>query len=181
MVIFQFNLYIFGIHLWTVLYPKPCYKEPCYKEVVVYICMQKVSRSIVFDWHRCFREERGDIKDNVQSGRSENADIVKRVENFVLLGRWKSCSMHQDLVTKLHKIITQELEMGKVCARWVPQQLSAENIQKRVEISEVPATLEKIWPPNFKQDLDDWWDLDKLYDLETKRVTDVEAWILTTS
>ena len=36
MVIFQYNLYIFGIHLWTVLYPKPCYNKPCYKEVVVY-------------------------------------------------------------------------------------------------------------------------------------------------
>ena len=35
MVIFQYNLYIFGIHLWTVLYPKPCYNEPCYKEVEV--------------------------------------------------------------------------------------------------------------------------------------------------
>ena len=34
MVIFQYNLYIFGIHLWTVLYPKPCYNEPYYKEVV---------------------------------------------------------------------------------------------------------------------------------------------------
>ena len=36
MVIFQYNLYIFGIHLWTVLYPKPYYNEPCYKEVEVY-------------------------------------------------------------------------------------------------------------------------------------------------
>ena len=40
MVIFQYNLYIFGIHVWTVLYPKPCYIEPCYKEVVVYmVCL----------------------------------------------------------------------------------------------------------------------------------------------
>ena len=36
MVIFQYNLYIFGIHLRTVLYPKPCYNEPCYKDVEVY-------------------------------------------------------------------------------------------------------------------------------------------------
>ena len=36
MVIFQYNLYIFGIHLWNLLYPKPCYNEPCYKEVEVY-------------------------------------------------------------------------------------------------------------------------------------------------
>ena len=37
MVIFQYNLYIFGIHLWTVLYPKLCYNKPCYNEVVVYL------------------------------------------------------------------------------------------------------------------------------------------------
>ena len=36
MVIFQYTLYNFGIHLWPVLYPKPCYNEQCYKEVVVY-------------------------------------------------------------------------------------------------------------------------------------------------
>ena len=34
MVIFQYNVYIFGIHLWTVLYPKLYYNELCYKEVV---------------------------------------------------------------------------------------------------------------------------------------------------
>ena len=36
MVIFQYNLYIIGIHLCAVLYPKLCYNKPCYKEVVVY-------------------------------------------------------------------------------------------------------------------------------------------------
>ena len=36
MVIFQYNLYIFGIR--TVLYPKPCYNESCYKEAEVYHC-----------------------------------------------------------------------------------------------------------------------------------------------
>ena len=36
MVIFQYNLYIFWIQLWTVLYPKLCYYEACYKEIVVY-------------------------------------------------------------------------------------------------------------------------------------------------
>ena len=34
-VIFLYNLYIFGIHLWTVLYTKPCYNESCYKAVVL--------------------------------------------------------------------------------------------------------------------------------------------------
>ena len=40
MVIFLYNLYIFGIHVWTVLYPKQCYNEPCYKEVNVYVGQQ---------------------------------------------------------------------------------------------------------------------------------------------
>ena len=37
MVIFLFNLYIYGIHLKTVLYPEQCYNKQCYKEVHVYI------------------------------------------------------------------------------------------------------------------------------------------------
>ena len=55
MVIFQYNLYIFGIHLWTVLYPKPCYNEPCYKEVVVlsirlHVCPAKLCLHICTVW-----------------------------------------------------------------------------------------------------------------------------------
>ena len=41
MVIFQYNLYIFGIHLSVNrVISEPCYNEPCYKEVVVYILFQ---------------------------------------------------------------------------------------------------------------------------------------------
>ena len=43
MVIFQYNLYIFWIHLRTVLYPKLCYNESYYKEVVVYIAEYMVN------------------------------------------------------------------------------------------------------------------------------------------
>ena len=42
MVIFQYNLYIFGIHLWTVLYPKRFYNEPCYKEVELYLTLSRI-------------------------------------------------------------------------------------------------------------------------------------------
>ena len=51
MVIFQYNLYIFGIHLRTVLYPKQCYNEPCYKEVAMYVltknCMLKLMATCI--------------------------------------------------------------------------------------------------------------------------------------
>ena len=46
MVIFQYNLYIFGIHLWTVLYPKSCYNEPCNKEVEVYLMRNLILKSV---------------------------------------------------------------------------------------------------------------------------------------
>ena len=42
MVILQYNLYIFRIHLWTVFYSKPCYNELCYKELVVYYFSEKI-------------------------------------------------------------------------------------------------------------------------------------------
>ena len=47
MVIFQYNLYIFGIHVWIMLYPKPCYNKPCYKEVEVYNLFTKVFTAYV--------------------------------------------------------------------------------------------------------------------------------------
>ena len=37
MVIFQYNLYIFGIRLGTVLYPKLPYNKSCHTEVDVYL------------------------------------------------------------------------------------------------------------------------------------------------
>ena len=37
MVIFQYNLYIFGIRLGTVLYSKLCYNKSCHSEVEVYL------------------------------------------------------------------------------------------------------------------------------------------------
>ena len=46
MVIFQYNLYIFGIHLRTMLYLKLCYNEPCYKKVVVY--KENINKPILF-------------------------------------------------------------------------------------------------------------------------------------
>ena len=42
MVIFLYNLYIFWIHLPTVLYPKSCKNKPCYNEVVVYKAFKKI-------------------------------------------------------------------------------------------------------------------------------------------
>ena len=38
---FQYILYIFGIHLWSMLYPKQCYNEPFYKEVEVYMSLEQ--------------------------------------------------------------------------------------------------------------------------------------------
>ena len=49
MVIFQYNLYIFGIHLRTVLYPKPCYNEPCYNEVEVYLHIKGMKTKEIHD------------------------------------------------------------------------------------------------------------------------------------
>ena len=59
-----YNLYSFGIRLWTVLYPKPCYNKLCYKEVVVFMFLwkkikkknqkKKKKKSKIFGWKNCF-------------------------------------------------------------------------------------------------------------------------------
>ena len=49
MVIFQHNLYIFGILLWTVLYPKPYYNELCKQKCIGYI--EKWPFMVIFQYN----------------------------------------------------------------------------------------------------------------------------------
>ncbi|XP_045156837.2 protein GVQW3-like [Mercenaria mercenaria] len=84
-------------------------------------CVQKVSRSLVFDWHKRFKEGREDIKDNARIGRPKLAGGVNRVGCLVSLDRRMSAD---DIVVivglshgTVHKILTHDLEMNKVVRR----------------------------------------------------------------
>lgn len=102
---------------------------------------QKVSRTVVFDWHRRFKDGRGAISDDPRSGRPKDTGGAKKVESLVLSDRRKSVDELADTAglghATVHKILKEDMKMTKVCTRWVPRLLTQENMRDRVEASEM--------------------------------------------
>ena len=102
--------------------------------------MKKVSRSLVFSWHKRFNDGRENIQDDMRSGRPRDVGGVRKVEQIVLSDRRKSVADIADTsglgLATVHKILTEDMGMSKVCARWVPRLLTDENMKNRVEASE---------------------------------------------
>ena len=98
---------------------------------------EKVSRSLVFKWHKRLIDGRENISDDVRSGRPSDISGANKVESLVLSDRRKSVDEIADTVglghATVHKILKEDMEMRKVCARWVPRLLSGENMQERVQ------------------------------------------------
>jgi hypothetical protein len=89
----------------------------------------KCYRTLVFDCHKRFREGWADIKVNARGGRPGNdARLMKYITNVLSTDRRKSLDDVADIVGiihgTVHKIVTQDLNIVKVCARWVPRLLT---------------------------------------------------------
>ena len=102
-----------------------------------------VCRTLVFDWHKRFREGRKSIEDNERSGRPVSKHSEQAVEEVRALLKEDRRYTLKDLalatgfsVWKMHQIVHEDLGMRKVCARWIPRLLTAEQKERRVEIAE---------------------------------------------
>ena len=98
------------------------------------------SRTLVFDWHKRFREGQTEITDSARSGRPGNDQrSIQDVKDVIAKDRRKSIDDIADTVGlchgTVHKIVTKDLNMNKVCARWVPRLLTDENKATRVDAS----------------------------------------------
>lgn len=96
-----------------------------------------VSRSLVFAWHKKFREGLEDVSDKPRSGRpSRGEDDVQRVRDVVREDRRRSVREISDMtgicVNVVYRILTEALKMNKVCARWVPRLLTEDQKATRV-------------------------------------------------
>ena len=101
-----------------------------------------VARSLVYKWHKRYSEGRETICDDERSGRP----VSRRRESDVELVR---CVLNEDRRYTIHeictkvdmsygtfrRIITEELEMRRVSARWVPRLLSDQDKRRRVSES----------------------------------------------
>ena len=98
-----------------------------------------VSRTLVYKWHKRFSEGRNGFSDDKRSVRPLTCDenMKARIQDVIfqdrrLTGR-EIASLCDIGKSTTWEIITKDLEMNRVCARWVPRLLSDENKLRRMQ------------------------------------------------
>jgi histone-lysine N-methyltransferase SETMAR len=96
----------------------------------------------VYNWVREFRSGRKSLKDEPTPGAPKSvrtADIIAKVEERVMADRrMKLWQLQEELgipKTSIYRILTEDLGMRKVSARWVPKLLTPVQKRDRVAIS----------------------------------------------
>jgi hypothetical protein len=141
---------------------------------------EAISRATVFRWWKHFKDGNKKVVDDARSGKPStavtdvNIDKAKQLlkEGRRLSLRELSGSLNVSL-ERVHHIITVELGMSRVCARWVPCDLSDEQKRKRVEVCQQNVTLVEQ-NPDFLSSIitcDESWI--RHYDLESNQQSSV--------
>jgi hypothetical protein len=96
---------------------------------------------LIFKWHKRFADWRDSLADDEREGRPSfrESDAVKTEVRDVINGDQRltvrevadKCGISK---TTAHQILGNDLNMNRVCARWVPRILTAEHLTKRVEL-----------------------------------------------
>ena len=89
-----------------------------------------LSREQVFRWHKSFLEGREQVEDEPRAGRhstSRSDENMVRLRSLVRSDRRLTLRMISNELNlnrfTVHQILTQDLDMGKVCAKMVPKNL----------------------------------------------------------
>ena len=100
-----------------------------------------MSRSQIFEWHKRFLEGREIVEDDERSGRpvtSSTDENIKIINEIVRNDRRLSVRMMSDITNidreTIRKILTEDLQMTKVCAKMVPKNLTCEQKMNRKDI-----------------------------------------------
>jgi len=100
-----------------------------------------LSRTMVFRWHRAFKEGRENFEDDPRSGRPMSSSNDQNVE-VVRAVMAKDCRLGVRMTAEetgldksaVHRILTDHLHVRKICAKLVPKNLSLEQKVNRLEI-----------------------------------------------
>lgn len=102
---------------------------------------QSMSRTRVFEWHARFRAGRTAIEDDAHTGRPVRCttlDIVAKVQQLVREDRRQTIQGLADEVGigygTCQRILTDELGMHRVAAKFVPRILTVDQKEQRVEV-----------------------------------------------
>ncbi|XP_052762208.1 protein GVQW3-like [Mya arenaria] len=83
---------------------------------------QSCKQSLAYKWHGRFSNGREDINDDKRAGRPVTSDSLKlAVASELSTDRRQTLDLSHGT---MHKIITNDLGMRKISARWVPRLLS---------------------------------------------------------
>jgi len=100
-----------------------------------------LSRAQVFRWHKSFLEGREQVEDEPRAERpstSKTDDNVERVRSLVRSDRRLTLRMIRSELNlnrfTVHQILTQDLDMIKVCAKMVPKNLTTEQKANRRDV-----------------------------------------------
>jgi len=135
-----------------------------------------MSQAQVYQWHKRFREGREDVNDDDRSGRpstSKTDESVEKVRKILTGDRRLSVRMIAELSdipkTVVHRILTEDLQMRKVCAKMVPKILTDD--MKNTRVQKCQELLERYEvDPDFLDKVvtgDESWIFE--YDPESKR------------
>lgn len=126
---------------------------------------RRLSNRTVYKWYKRFGSEgRTEVDDKKRCGRPERRDVhfveemIEQDNRMSVRGISKALGIPKSSV---YDILKKDLHLKKVATRWVPYSLSADQMQKRVDISE--AFLER-----YRREGDGF--LDRL-------ITTDEAWV----
>jgi [histone H3]-lysine36 N-dimethyltransferase SETMAR len=103
---------------------------------------KSLSKSTIYRWIESFELGQQTIKDEIRSGRPHEAvtpETIGRVEDFIDENPHITTRELAEEVgisrERVEHIIHEELDMRKICKKWIPHVLTDENRRKRVEVS----------------------------------------------
>jgi len=91
-----------------------------------------MKKTAVYKWVKRFYEERGSVTDEERSRRpatSRTEENIAKVRRLAVRSIAEQVNIDREAV---RKILTEDLEMRKVCAKMVPKELTEEQKQRRV-------------------------------------------------
>ncbi|KAL4083729.1 hypothetical protein QTP88_029045 [Uroleucon formosanum] len=135
-----------------------------------------LSRARVFEWHKRFCSGREDVEDDDRSGRpttSSTNENVEKIDKIIRQDRRLSVRAVAEMVNidreSVRKILVENLNIKKVCAKMVPKNLTIDQKFNRKEICSDTLKIIKD-DPSFINNIitcDETWIF--TYDPETKR------------
>jgi [histone H3]-lysine36 N-dimethyltransferase SETMAR len=143
-------------------------EKDCFKRICQAFPSSHPSFATIFRWFREFKREKVDFEDDKRSGRPSTASSKENVEKLRVILREDPHATYQYIEKSLNigsaavfKLLHEELKVRKLCSRWVPHELTEDQMKQRV--SWCQEMLQKFASGTSKQ----------LYDV----VTGDETWI----